>query len=293
MKTSNRFLPYPILSYGDDVLPALSRDNAVSVDVLDDAVNKRFIFNATLRYENESIQNLVAQGKAEYLCDVYCAETMLRRCEVSFEPKFEINLGKTEVNGRISFEFYIIAKEDIPEYRNTGFNEIYGDEPVPIEKGNILASFGEVTFNTRITKEKRWLINSFIMISNAKERPFNINLDNEKIMIELPETMFEQYSESIKPNRQYDQVVLSSLAMGALVHAILNMESHKGRSWCDAIETVCRNLGVDKDYNIDDPMEAFNIANLMLHEPYKRLFNDIVTKTDKALAEQSITTGGN
>ncbi len=293
MKTSNRFLPYPILSYGDDILPSLSRDNAVTVDVLDDTQNRCYKFDVALRYNNESIQNLVEEGKAEYLCEVYCAETMLRKNEQGSEPTFEITLGKTEVNGRIVFSFYIIAKEDIPNYVNNGFNEIYGEAPVAIEKGNILASFGEVSFNTRITKEKRWLINSFIVISNAKQRPFNINLEADKIEIELPEPMFEQYSDNIKPNRQYDQVILSSLATGALVHAILNMSSHKDKSWCEAIETIAHNLEINNDYSLDDPKDAFYIANRMLQEPYKRLFKDIVSKAESIEQEQSLISGGN
>ena len=284
MKTSNRLLPYPVLSYGDDILPALSRDNAVSVDVIDDKDNKEYVFKAVLRYDNPTISELISKDQAEYLCDVYCAETMLRRSMPCSEPKFDIHLKKNEVIG-------IIAKTDIPEYYNTGVNEIYGTDPVPIEKGNVLAAFGEVPFNTRITKEKRFLINSFIMITNGHTRPFNINLDDEIILIELPESMFEQYSTTIKIEHQYDQMILSSLAMGALTHAILNMKNHKRRSWCDAIIKICQTLGLDKSYDINEPENAFYIANMMLQEPYERLFNDICNKSASVSDEHSITGG--
>ena len=291
MKTSNRLLPYPVLLYGDDILPALSRDNAVSVDVIDDKDNKEYVFKAVLRYDNPTISELISKDQAEYLCDVYCAETMLRRSMPCSEPKFDIHLKKNEVIGRITFTFYIIAKTDIPEYYNTGVNEIYGTDPVPIEKGNVLAAFGEVPFNTRITKEKRFLINSFIMITNGHTRPFNINLDDEIILIELPESMFEQYSTTIKIEHQYDQMILSSLAMGALTHAILNMKNHKRRSWCDAIIKICQTLGLDKSYDINEPENAFYIANMMLQEPYERLFNDICNKSASVSDEHSITGG--
>ena len=291
MKTSNRLLPYPVLSYSDVILPALSRDNAVSVDVMDDKENKQYVFKAILRFDNPSISELISQDKAEFLCDVYCAETMLRRSLSSETPEFEISLKKNEVIGRITFTFYIIAKTDIPEYLNTGCNEIYGSEPVALEKGNVLAAFVEVPFNTRIMKEKRYLINAFIMITNGHSRPFNINLDDENILVELPDSMFEQYSTTIKIEHQYDQMILSSLAMGALTHAILNMKNHRRRSWCDAILKICQTLGIDRSFDINEPENAFYIANMMLQEPYKRLFNDICNKSASVSDEHSITGG--
>ena len=291
MKTSNRLLPYLVLSYNDDILPALSRDNAVSVDVFEDKDAKEYVCKAVLRYDNPSISELVSQDQAEYLCDVYCAETMLRRCILCSKPEFEIRLKKNDVIGRTTFNFYIIAKTDIPEYKNTGFNEIYGTDPVAIEKGNVLAVFGQSYFNTRLTKDKRYLINSFIMITNGHKRRFNINLDDEIILIELPEGMYEQYSTIIKIEHQYDQIILSSLAMGALTHAILNMKNHRRRSWCDAIIKICETLGIDRSYDINEPKNAFYIANMIMQEPYKRLFNDICNKSASVSDEHSITGG--
>ena len=75
MKYKNVSLPYPVLGIHDDVYPLLE-DGCVKMETPVKTVSE-YRFGITLTQRNKDITALVAQGKAEYACEVTCKDTFL------------------------------------------------------------------------------------------------------------------------------------------------------------------------------------------------------------------------
>ena len=77
MNTKNRLLPYPVLGNYDSVFPLLEDDAVVMPDPIMD--ENQFIFHIELNQKNQDISKLIEDNKAEYLCEIYCKNTFLRK----------------------------------------------------------------------------------------------------------------------------------------------------------------------------------------------------------------------
>ena len=69
----------------------------------------RWVFDIDIK--NQCILNLIQAGKAQYMCEVTCSATLMRKCIFSSTPKIEVVLGRREVNKRVEFALYVVAKE--------------------------------------------------------------------------------------------------------------------------------------------------------------------------------------
>ena len=78
MNLNNISLPYPVLGISDDICPMLP-DDAVQFELSDDVRN--FFFDIRLNFDNDDIQRLIDEGKAEFSCEYDCARTMMRHCQ--------------------------------------------------------------------------------------------------------------------------------------------------------------------------------------------------------------------
>ena len=124
MKTKDKLLPYPVLGNYDAVYPMLT-DDAVVMPVPQRDEND-YIFHIELNQRNQDITKLIGEGKAEYLCEVYCKNTLLRQRYTSSEPLFDFRLGRNSMLSlhkisnipisdlmMISLVYHLILKEAI------------------------------------------------------------------------------------------------------------------------------------------------------------------------------------
>ena len=92
MRTNNRILPYPVLGNFDAVYPLVKKED---LDPADPDVRKETVhFDFKIHNGNPKINELISEGKAEYMCDIYCEKTHLQKRELSTEPHFDFDLNK-------------------------------------------------------------------------------------------------------------------------------------------------------------------------------------------------------
>ncbi len=275
MKFKNVSLPYPVLGVHDDVYPLLE-DNSVQMD---DPIksSREYIFGISLTQRNRDITKLVKEGKAEYACEVTCKDTYLRRCWHSSEPRFDISIDRKEVRGHIDFQCYIAAKVDISNYANSDFNEDYYGFTFDLEVGDLLAVFPLAWWNTEIKFDKLYAAGSFMQIVEAGESVDKtwFNLDEQRILIEMPHDLFVQYK---RIGNNFPEVIHSSLVHNALVYALANLSEYqdKGKLWADSLQA----LMADQDlmqYDLNDMHQVFQVADALLQNPYKRLLDTLET----------------
>ena len=245
-----------------------------------------YTFNIDLTQRNRDITDLVAEGKAEYACEVTCKDTFLRRCYHSKEPHFDITLDRKEVNGHIDFQCFIAAKVDIPGYTNSDFNEDYHGFTFDLEVGDMLAVFPLAWWNTEIKFDKLYAAGSFMQIVEAADGIDKtwFNLDDDRIMIEMPHDLFVQYQ---RIGNSFPEVIHSSLVHNALVYALSNLGEYqdKGKLWADSLMARMADPQLQQ-YDLSDMTQVYRVADILLQDPYKRLLDSLEKIADSHNEEQ-------
>ena len=273
MKYKNVSLPYPVLGIYDDVYPLLE-DGCIRMPSPIKTPTE-YHFSIELTQRNKDITNLVAEGKAMYACEVTCKSTFLRRCYKSKEPHFDISIGRKEVNGRIDFQCFIAVTGSLPHYTNQDFNEDYHGVSFDLETGDMLTVFPLAWWNTNVKFDQLYAAGSFMQIVEAAEGVEKtwFNLDEERIMIEMPHDLFIQYQ---RIGNSFPEVIHSSLVHNALVYALSNLCEYqdKGKLWADSLMVRLSDPELDK-YDLTDMTQVYRVADILLQDPYKRMLDSL------------------
>lgn len=274
MKT-NASLPYPVLSYySDDILPMLDR-NSVLVNQAHD--RKNYTFSIQLLQDNKDITDYIQEGKAEYTCEVTCAKTYMRRCYHSPFPAFTIEIGRKDVIGEIFFQCFVTVKEDILDYHNSQFNEDYEDAQFDLEPGDILAAFPKASYTANLKYDKLYSAGSFMVVQEDKNRT-NVWFDsnNDKILVYLPSPMFEQF-QSFSNNQEFNELFHASIVFNALFKSLSEYDpkTHDNCLWVQAIRYRINTEENLSEFKLEDKSTAYELAQALLADPYKRLFRKL------------------
>lgn len=271
MKYKNVSLPYPVLGIYDDVYPLLEDGCVQMADPIKTATE--YLFGIVLTQHNKDITRLVDDGKALYACEVTCKSTFLRRCYKSKEPHFDIKLSRKNVNGRIEFQCYIAVTSQLLNYTNEDFNEDYNGFSFDLEAGDMLAVFPMAWWNTNIKFDKLYAAGSFMQIVEAADGVEQtwFNLDEDRIMIEMPHDLFVQYQ---RIGNSFPEIIHSSLVHNALVYALSNLGEYKdkGKLWADSLMVRLSDPQFEQ-YDLTDMAQVYRIADILLQNPYKRMLD--------------------
>lgn len=275
MNLSDISLPYPVLGINDDVMPVLPADAVTVVNGKDD---KCFTFSISLKYSNNDILRLVEQGSAVYTCEYECAKTMMRQCvkSPSPSPQFNITIPRTAVAGKINFNCYVTVVKPIAGYVNRGFNDDYAGAAFDMEPGDILVAFPSFSYNADIDYAKLQAAGSFMMVRENKNiTDVLFNIEEDKIMIELPPKHYEAYCNDAV--RGSAQTIHSSMVLNALTYALLNYKDHEEKLWARTIDYRLRTEEEFKGKDINDHSDILVIAQRLLKDPYMRMFDRMIS----------------
>ena len=285
MKYKNVSLPYPVLGIHDDVYPLLEEGCVQMDDPI--KTTTEYHFGISLTQRNRDITALVAAGKAEYACEVTCKDTFLRRCWHSSTPHFDITIGRKEVCGHIDFQCFIAAKVDIPDYTNSDFNEDYYGFSFDLEVGDMLAVFPLAWWNTEIKFDKLYAAGSFMQIVEAADGIDKtwFNLEEQRIMIEMPHDLFVQYQ---RIGNSFPEVIHSSLVHNALIYALSSLGEYqdKGKLWADSLMARIADDPLLQQYDLSDMAQVYTVADILLQDPYKRLLDSLEKIADSKNEEE-------
>jgi hypothetical protein len=281
MKINNLSFPYPVLGIGDDIAP---RPGFASEPKVSKSATS-YTFEADLDMRNHDIYELVKSGDAKYVCEVECSRTLLRKCYFSNTPHFKIELSRKAIAERITFQFSIVVMRSIEGYENKDFHEDYVGYKFDLEPGDLLAFIGQFSYDIDIKYDKLKSVGSFMQITEGRmEKRPRFVLSGDKIDIKLPPTLYEQYRSSIKGNTQFAHIIHSSIVFNALVTGLLYYEDNKQTLWARTLKYRIDHESQLEPYRetleTQDPQEVMELAQDLLLDPYKRLFESLTNLTD-------------
>lgn len=282
-RLNNNILPYPVLSAeNDDVKPSLK--GFQSIEICHEVKEDTFLFKVSLSQKNETIKNLIDNGKAKYMFVLTCPSTVLQQKKLSKEPQLSIEVNRLSVNGHLDFDCFVVLTEDI-KYTNIGFDNIYEGLSFDLEAGNILVRFPHMETNMDLSNEKMFVSKAFVEFIRTDNTEIIISLEDNIIYISLPNKQYNQYL-SIRNNQLYSDLIISSIVHEAIMIAIMEYDNdtHGLLRWADALNTLIY-LASEKRYNLkkmereERIKKAWELSNLVLKNPHERLF-DAIQKID-------------
>lgn len=281
MKLNNVSLPYPVLGNSDDITPILPID---SIAVSTSFDNDTYTFVIRLNQDNPDITQLIAEGYAAYTCEVTCPRTYLRRCYRSETPEITINLQRRELFGRVEFNCYVTVYKTIEEYSNTCQNEDYGDATFRMEPGDILAAFPVANYVTELKYDLLYSAGSFMVVLDGEDTPRTwFDSNDDKIKVYLPHAMFEQFRVMSNDNN-FNELFHASIVFNALFKILseYNEKTHGDYLWAEAIKYRIGKEPELAEFSIEDHSHAYELAQALLADPYKRLFNHLLERQENA-----------
>lgn len=275
MNLSSVSFPQPILSItNDDINSKISLNPQPLITSTSDSYKIVVNFD----YDNKDLQTLVNQGDAEFFCEATCSDTLYRKIFTTTNTELQFEITKKSVKEKVSFTCLLVAREAIKNYHNSKSHPDFDGYFFDLEPGDILAYFGEFSFNADINYEKLKAISSFMeVVENTGDVLFtNIDLNKSKIEVQLPSQDYKLFvNDNISKEMKYAPVFHSSIVLNALMIALYNFESHKDFLWAKVIdyrlknEEQFKNLGIGENENIPE------IAQRLLGNPFRRLIAEL------------------
>lgn len=279
---SNVSFPHPVLGLNDSILSIVKLE-----DPIINSLNDIYSIVLNISHDNKDLEKLINAGKAEYMCEITCTNTLYRKKIVSNTDKFDFQIPKKDLRGKVEFICLIVAKEYIYNYTNSNAHPDYAGYSFHLETGDVLAFCGEFTFNADIKYEKLKAVSSFMEIvenENPDETYSSIDLNNNKIQIQLPTELFNLYCKStISQEEKFAPVFHSSMVLNALLIGLYNLENYKEYTWAQVIEYRLKNEKPLNEINFDDKENIPRIAKMLLGNPFERLLNglDVIANESK------------
>ena len=274
MKLNKVSFPYPVWGIEDDYKTPLV---CTPPELLVDEESDCYVINMEVLTHNEEIDNLIEHDKAQYVVEIDCAKTFYRQILTTKEPKVSQTIPKTSLRENVVVSFTITAIVDIPHYVNKDFNDDYKGANIDISKGDVLALITNFEYNVDIRYDALNNVGSFMTIEKDDTNEFVwYNLSSPMIKIMIPSEMFESYKRDVLCNAQYNNIIHASIVFNALVYGLLHLKEFED-DWLWA-QTLRYKLDHDDDlqgYYVENIEEVDIIAQIILGNPYKRLFESL------------------
>ncbi len=271
MKVNNLSFPYPILGSNDDVAGSYKIDGPY---ISRSPEKIKLTLSHVLR--NHDIQQYVDTGSAEFMVELSCSKTFFRKAYFSSTPDHAIEIPESHLRDQVVVSFYIVARTDINGYLPKTAHSDYAGHSFALKKGDLLAYAG----NTQFSALKQWLssnaVGNFMEIIDGEFQngPMKIDLNSEKISIQLSTTDYDKYS--LLGSGRFDHIFHSAIVLPALMFALSQFieakDQFEGRAWAAVIEDRMQN---DSKLNKINwiPENVPLIAQEILDNPFNRTLN--------------------
>lgn len=227
MSSSSFSYPHPILGNFDDILPELNAEKSVTAQTESDENYHYYQFVMTV--EDETILNLISQGKAKYAVHYKCRSTRFEGCEYGTENTVTVKIPRKKVIERIDFRLFVIATESFT-YNTPSANPIFMGCSFDIHPNDPLVFFKDQWDDLDITYQVLKHYSSILVPvpdENVKGDDVRIVTD-EKIEMHFSKEAYEIFKNVNKP--EYTEEIISSYVQTALLTALFQLFTENDES---------------------------------------------------------------
>lgn len=285
MEIKYKLYPYPVLWDKNDDYKKPSKFS-VEVDPKEDFKNIKLKINFLLK--DKEIEKLIKENKAEYVVHIEGTSTYFREIISTKETEINYVLKDRDILGRLQVNFFILAKQDIKDYRNDNFNEDYSSETFNLKKGNIIAIADGYRFDIEKNDDELGKISSIFSIckkETVEQTGMTIDMGYEKIRIGLNITDYVNYSQlSQNPNKV--DLANSVIIFPALIYIFeqlkkdFNETDYTEYKWFRALENIFKKNGEELNKGLLENEISIDLAQRVLNYPIERAFNSLINEDE-------------
>lgn len=286
MKNKDVCFPHPVLGVGDAVGPKPPVIAQISEEKDD------FVINIIVDIHNDDILKLIHDGYAAFACEIDCPSTFFRDIFYPQDTTFEIRVKRKDVAKRVNVDFTVTVTKSIKSYTNSEFHSDYQGFSFDLEPGDLLALV-KMHYDADIRYDKLQSAGSFMtIVPGHDERNTHYYLNNSKIEIQLPQTLYDDYRVSFSGPGKHASIFHSSIVLNALVFALLNYEDeeHGNTLWARTLKYRLELEPRLREYadvlENKDPMKIMEFAQALLDNPYKKLLESMHAFIDSDTSQQ-------
>lgn len=281
MQIKKRYHSYPVLApYTNDYEKSEFKIQSISYK----KIGKKYRFELQLFLENPSIDKLINIDKAEYVIHVECSKTSFRDIYRRSLDKIEIDIDSFDLDGKVEFAPFIIAKKDIKNYENNLFHDDFNSFTFDIKKGQYLCIGNRGIVEIIKNKDELKQLSSIIRIAHVAdmEKGTKVKLEGDRIQVLVASDLYSRYTYASR-NKYRIRVLHSMIIFPALVHVLYelkddsesNFEIYSERRWFHALKARFNELDMALDYNLFNEKSPYELAQIMLDYPVKDALDDM------------------
>lgn len=277
MRPVNQLTPYPVLApFRDDYL------NAAFVATIEGSQQFGDLqIQVSFELREPYLKSLIARGKADYVIHVECPPASYRECVRTNQEVYSLKLDRSVVKSVVEVCTYIVAKEDINDFRSPSFHPDYDGIPFEIQSGGILAIGRSARMKVQDAEDMAKHA-SILKVTTSdpsqKDSMAVIMETSSNILISLRPDIYDAYAllgDGIRAD-----VILSMVIVPALQIVLTRLKdaeesgesSYQDLDWYESlVELLAKNNLTIKDIdNSNNDMSALAIAQRILSEPLER-----------------------
>lgn len=225
MRIGKRLFPYPILN--NNLINSHYKISTFTLNYnvnIDDEIYR--IENIYCDLTNEYLKNLIIDNKATIMLIIECPVTMFRKkFVISTHPK-DILIPLHELSEKVYISAFIVATQDIDDFRCDDFLDDYAGYSFSIEKYDILAVddgyYNSINFEPEDGKKNSIfeVIKDFSPLRDYVE----VKHTQNKVIIVLPDKEWDYYN-FLNKNLEYQDLNFAYLAIPALTNSIQKIKA--------------------------------------------------------------------
>jgi hypothetical protein len=287
MKFEGILFPHPVLGRDDDV-----QGKYCVVDPI--YIRGKETSKITVEHElfNDPITELLKNGNAAFATEVHCKNTGYRETFSCLQGLSNRAIQEIEIpNGRlraiVETMSLVVATKTFRYSFNNSWNTDYNGKIFTVKKGMPLAYGGEARIDIPEENDGKKGGQSFIRIimnDGNKNGPFDVNLDDDPIVVVLSRKDFDMYSK-LSRRSENSQLFISSIALPAISYAIANMEGPSGCSFndCKWYQAIDARMQTSPELAELEKTEVHSIkaAQIILKSPLGKMLEQMMTIEDE------------
>lgn len=267
-----RQYPHPVLSYFSDDLVGCAFQTTFRI------LNTKnsYIFEAKAKTSSKDLVDLIDNERACYALHIECASTRFRNIYTSNTEEFSFEIDANELDGRVQVCSFILATEDLDNYKNKNFHPDYGDITFKVRKGDVLAVDRDQSFSAEKEIDPLKKIPSIftVCVNNAPDAsPYDIDINSNKVVIKLSQENFTKYK-LLSINQNLQSTLASLILLPALVSLLETLKLDRGQfdeyeemRWFRVIENRLNAIGIDLNNPNTFSDSSVAIAQKLIGDP--------------------------
>ena len=285
MEIKYRLYPYPVLWNKNDDYKKPSKF-LVEIEAKENFKNIKLKINFLLK--DKEIENLIKENKAEYVVHIEATSTYFRELISTREAEINYDLKDNDILGRLQMSFFILAKEDILDYKNSNFNEDYSGDSFNLKKGNIIAIADSYRFDIEKNDDNLEKVSSIFSIcqkETVEQTGMTVDMNSDKIRIALNKTDYINYHQ-LSQNSNNINIINSIIILPALIFIFEQLKKDFDENdfsdykWFRALGKIFEKNNQSLNKELLENQLSIDLAQRILNYPIERAFNSLKDEND-------------